>query len=322
MTKKFQVFVSSTFIDLEDERRAVIEAILDLKHIPIGMEAFQAGDDDQWTYIKKRIDEADYYVVIVAERYGSEKDGKSYTEMEYDYARAKGVPVAAFLLADEARVPWRAEKAKFVDTVGKIDAFRAKCQGKLCKPWRNKDDLALACTKTLALALTDELPGGWIPAKEAPDTSVLNELARLSKENEELREKLQGLDGDREVEEVIGVLSNNKVDGHINCTGYTLLDLFNDISDRLIDGIDTYSATDMAVYMNFSENSIAFGYCYDDKLYVNITDNIRMLIVNLVVSKSMVVFDKRASSIVQITDFGKRVLRRFRQSIDEGQASA
>jgi hypothetical protein len=41
--KKFQIFVSSTFVDLEDERRAVIEAILDLGHIPIGMEAFQAG---------------------------------------------------------------------------------------------------------------------------------------------------------------------------------------------------------------------------------------------------------------------------------------
>jgi hypothetical protein len=39
-TKKYQIFVSSTYSDLVDERREVIEAIIDLGHIPAGMEGF------------------------------------------------------------------------------------------------------------------------------------------------------------------------------------------------------------------------------------------------------------------------------------------
>ena len=103
MRVKYQIFISSTFIDLEDERRTVIERILNLGHMPVGMELFQAGDETQWDYIKKRILECDYYIVIVGERYGSEgPDGKSYTQMEYEFAVASGVPVAAFPLHKDA----------------------------------------------------------------------------------------------------------------------------------------------------------------------------------------------------------------------------
>ncbi|HRJ60319.1 MAG TPA: DUF4062 domain-containing protein, partial [Azospirillaceae bacterium] len=182
MQKKFQIFISSTFIDLEEERRAVIEAILDLGHIPIGMEAFQAGNEEQWDYIKKRIDESDYYVVLVAERYGSEKDGVSYTEMEYDYARAQNVPVAAFLLAEEARTEWRARKADYIDNPQKLNAFREKCWKLLCKQWKSKDELARLCSNSINTLIRDNPRDGWIPAKQALSPDVANELDRLSKE--------------------------------------------------------------------------------------------------------------------------------------------
>lgn len=191
MNKKYQIFVSSTFEDLKDERRAVIEAILDLGHIPIGMEAFQASNEEQWSYIKKRIDEADYYIIIVAERYGSTADdGRSYTEMEYDYAREKGVPVAAFLLHDEARTEWRREKADSIDDRKKIDLFRKKCQGLLVKFWRNKDDLAAACTKSISHLMSNFPRDGWIPAKDAIRPEVANEFARLTEENHSIKQKL------------------------------------------------------------------------------------------------------------------------------------
>lgn len=54
--KKYQVFVSSTYTDLIEERREVIEAIIDLGHIPAGMEGFPAIDMEQFRYIKKVID--------------------------------------------------------------------------------------------------------------------------------------------------------------------------------------------------------------------------------------------------------------------------
>ncbi|RUV66765.1 MAG: DUF4062 domain-containing protein [Mesorhizobium sp.] len=43
MDVKYQIFVSSTYADLVDERRSVIEAVLNLGHIPVGMEARRRG---------------------------------------------------------------------------------------------------------------------------------------------------------------------------------------------------------------------------------------------------------------------------------------
>lgn len=79
-SKKLQVFVSSTFADLKDERQAAVEAILTAGHIPAGMELFAAGDESQMNVIKRWIDESDVYLLILGARYGSieSKSQKSY----------------------------------------------------------------------------------------------------------------------------------------------------------------------------------------------------------------------------------------------------
>jgi hypothetical protein len=66
MDKRYQVFVSSTFVDLQNERQKVIHALLEQDCFPSGMELFPAANDDQWTLIKKVINECDYYLVIIA----------------------------------------------------------------------------------------------------------------------------------------------------------------------------------------------------------------------------------------------------------------
>lgn len=190
MEKKYQIFVSSTLLDLQDERRAVIEAILNMGHIPIGMELFQAGNEEQWSYIKKRIDEADYYVVIVAERYGSTKNGVSYTEMEYDYATEKGVPVAAFLLREDMRAEWRKQKDGTDDRAA-VEKFRRKCEGKMVRYWTNKDDLASSCVLSLMKIVNGYPRTGWVSANNAVSADLSNELARLSDENNNLRMRLE-----------------------------------------------------------------------------------------------------------------------------------
>src|ERR1700730_2210480 len=96
--RRYQVFFSSTYVDLQEERRQVMQALLELDCIPSGMELFPAADDDQWNLIKQVIDDCDYYLVIIGGRYGSMgKDGRSYTQMEYEYALSKNKPVLAFL---------------------------------------------------------------------------------------------------------------------------------------------------------------------------------------------------------------------------------
>jgi hypothetical protein len=59
LEKKYQIFVSSTFRDLVEERQDTIKSILDLGHIPAGMEGFPAIDMEQLKYIKKVIDQCD-----------------------------------------------------------------------------------------------------------------------------------------------------------------------------------------------------------------------------------------------------------------------
>lgn len=104
--KKYQVFISSTYEDLKEERKAVEETIIRSGDFPVGMEAFPAADEEQFDFIKTVIAQCDYYVLIVAGRYGSlAPDGKSYTEKEYDYAVEVGVPVLVMIREEREKLP-------------------------------------------------------------------------------------------------------------------------------------------------------------------------------------------------------------------------
>src|ERR1051326_2043890 len=96
--KRYQVFISSTYVDLKEERQSVTQAVINVGCIPAGMELFPAADEEQFEFIKKVIDDCDYYVLIIAGRYGSlSTNGFSYTELEYDYAVSKNIKVIALI---------------------------------------------------------------------------------------------------------------------------------------------------------------------------------------------------------------------------------
>ena len=103
--KKYSVFLSSTFKDLQQIRVEVSLALLKMHCIPEGMELFVADSKNQWQTILETIDRCDYYVVIVGGRYGtivpsaiaSNRDGISFTEMECRYAMEQEIPVLPFL---------------------------------------------------------------------------------------------------------------------------------------------------------------------------------------------------------------------------------
>lgn len=142
MEKRYQVFISSTFADLEEERKGVMEAIISLNCFPAGMEMFPASNKEQFQYIQSVIDESDYYIIIVAGKYGSiAEDGISYTEKEFDYARGKGIPILAFVKKDIESLPAgkvERDNAK----IKKIDKFREKVMdGRLVQFWDNGNEL-------------------------------------------------------------------------------------------------------------------------------------------------------------------------------------
>lgn len=166
--RKYQIFISSTYVDLKDERRAVIKSIMEMMHFPVGMEMFSPTDKKQWEIIKSTIDTSDYYVLILGQRYGSTvKNGKdniiSYTEKEFNYARRMGKPILAFIISDSAmRLPNQMESDQFLSE--KLRAFKGKVKksGRIVDWWLDGSDLA----RKVVIALTKEFietPScGWV----------------------------------------------------------------------------------------------------------------------------------------------------------------
>jgi hypothetical protein len=187
---KYQVFVSSTYEDLKDERDAIIRTLLTTGHIPIGMELFSAADENQWTTIKRNIEESDYYVVIVAHRYGSTFEGISYTRREYEYADKFGIPVLGFVIANDA--PWPDQKYEH-EAREDLNSFKALIQTRTVEFWHNKDELSGQCAIALQKAIVDRPSPGWVRGSLTDSTDVTVELSRLSQFNAELQKEREML---------------------------------------------------------------------------------------------------------------------------------
>lgn len=190
MDKRFQVFVSSTYSDLEDERREITQALLELDAIPSGMELFPAANDDQWTLIKRVIDDCDYYLVIVAGRYGSTgPEGISFTEMEYRYALEQGKPIVAFLhKAPEKISAERTEKNE--PERQKLRNFRALCEKKVVRYWTSPVELGSVVSRSLIKLFRDYPAVGWVRGDAVTSQDAQIEILRLRKKLEEVQEQL------------------------------------------------------------------------------------------------------------------------------------
>lgn len=188
MDKKYQIFVSSTFVDLKEERQAVLTAVQEAEYIPSGMEMFPATDEEQFNFIKRIIDNCDYYVVIIAGRYGSlAPDGISYTEKEYDYAVNKGIRVLAFV-RNENEID-DANKDTDPAQIQRLAQFKAKVlTGRLVRPWNNKHDLVSSVIISLNKEKSEHPAIGWVRANQVISNENLVELSQLRKEVAELRE--------------------------------------------------------------------------------------------------------------------------------------
>jgi hypothetical protein len=195
MERKLQVFVSSTYADLIKERQAAVEAILTAGHIPAGMELFAAGDESQMEAINRWIEESDVYLLILGGRYGSieQHSGKSYTELEYDYAVSINKPFFACVVssnAQEERLKQYGSGVLEQENPALLRAFRKKVTSKMCRFWTDTKDIKLSILETLSNFARREELIGWVRGNEPANAAALaEEVARLAKENTELRQQ-------------------------------------------------------------------------------------------------------------------------------------
>jgi hypothetical protein len=198
--RKLQVFVSSTFSDLTEERQAAVAAILKAGHIPAGMELFTAGDKSQMTTIERWIDERDVYMLILGGRYGSieSTSGLSYTELEYDYAREHAKPSFAVVITEEAlESKVKSGGTKFIEKnePKALAQFRAKVLSNISSFFSDAKDVRLCVYESLSDLAVDPALKGWVAADEVQDNKVLNEeIKKLRTENASLTEALRKLE--------------------------------------------------------------------------------------------------------------------------------
>jgi len=199
LKKKLQVFISSTYEDLKEERQAAVGAILTAGHIPAGMELFAAGDESQMNVIKRWIDESEVFLLILGGRYGSiePKSQKSYIQLEYEYALERGKALFAVVITEdhlEERVKKFGSKVIEREYPQKLKEFRSLVLTKLIKFWADPRDIKLTILETMAEFDHRSELVGWVPGNEAVTAGALaEEMARLAKENAELREQVKKL---------------------------------------------------------------------------------------------------------------------------------
>lgn len=170
MDRKYQVFISSTYTDMREERQAAVEAVLRAGHIPAGMELFSASNKSQMDVIKRWIDESDIFMLILGGRYGSvdPETGKSYIQLEYEYAIETGKPWFALYLTDAA-IARKAAGPLGLDAIERLDSqryndFRSVVKGRLCNEIEDLKDIRIHVPAAIRDTERERSLDGWIRA--------------------------------------------------------------------------------------------------------------------------------------------------------------
>lgn len=278
MNKKLQVFVSSTYTDLIEERQAAVEAILDAGHIPAGMELFKAGNESQLKTIYKWIDESDVYMLILGGRYGSieTKSDKSYTQLEYEYALSKNIPVFSLVLSESFLTNKINSPNLGLSNVmeqkapDKYQFFKSLVMSKIIREVDDCKDIKIQVHATLNEFINTYDLIGWIRNTKENDTiQLLRDNTNLLKENNTLNKQIQKLEaqlnakskeqfGNYTFDELAKLLKNKKfkvpgkfTESEKDCT-INALDFFIIYFDALVSGIDNMQkSSDYEVYMFF-----------------------------------------------------------------------
>jgi len=227
MNSKLQIFVSSTYLDLKDERQSAVESILRAGHIPAGMELFTSGDQTQWTIIKRWIDACDIYVLILGGRYGAiePNSGLSYTELEYDYALANNKPYFSIVINDQA-LEDKIQKIGIKNATEQenphlLKLFKEKVLGKISTFFSDNKDIRLSVMESIANLSADYDLKGWVRYESVSHTqAITEELSRLQEtnkslqlENTKLRENIESqLASENPFNRITRILKNHKID--------------------------------------------------------------------------------------------------------------
>ncbi|MFF5219103.1 HEAT repeat domain-containing protein [Micromonospora sp. NPDC000442] len=181
-----RVYVSSTFRDLAECRRAVHAAARRLNVEDVAMESYVAESRPPLETSLRALARSDLYIGLFAWRYGYVPEGhdQSISELEYREAQRLGKPCLIFLLADDA--PWPASMVDRGEAGQRIEALRTELQERhLVEFFRGPEDLTALVTAALANVLAGKQPA------ETDDTAIAESVQGYFLR---LRQRYGGLD--------------------------------------------------------------------------------------------------------------------------------
>jgi hypothetical protein len=186
------------------------------------MELFPAADEEQIAFIKRVIDDCDYYLLIIGGRYGSVDDaGISYTEQEYDYAVSRGLKVIALIHGNPDEIPFgKSEQNPALRE--KLQKFKDKVtKDRLVKFWEKAEDLPGMVALNLSKAIRLFPAVGWVRANTAANETVLSEINELRKRNEQLQQALAEVAPPAAVEGLAGLDEEFVMSGQYHDTRFS-----------------------------------------------------------------------------------------------------
>jgi hypothetical protein len=122
------VFVSSTMLDLANERAEVVAKLEEFNFLPVNAERLSPTGVGSWARLEAEITSSDIFVLILGETYGWIPPSgpmaarQSVTELEFQAAREAGIPILVFTKRLGARPP------ADPDDAARRDAFRRRVE--------------------------------------------------------------------------------------------------------------------------------------------------------------------------------------------------
>jgi tetratricopeptide (TPR) repeat protein len=175
VAEHYNVMISSTYVELEDYRAAVIQAAIAQDMFPLAMESDAALPQDLIEASWAKVDAADAYIGMISYRYGQTPEcpirnphSLSLTELEFRRAQKNGLPICMFILHEDVPVK-PSDLLKEHATLGKLAAFKALAKkGQITAEFKSVDDLKAKVTQSLT-ALHKLLGPPKSPAKPPPE---------------------------------------------------------------------------------------------------------------------------------------------------------
>lgn len=190
--KRYQVFISSTYTDLLEERAVLAQALPTLGCMPCGLDVSPVGAT-AWTTLKKLIDESDYYVLVLGSRYGSlSPSGISYTHMEYVYASTKQKPILV-LMHDSPDSRPAAFQEKTPEGRRQFSDFRQLLAKGVVAGWSDSRSLEAALRRYLPQLIKTKPAVGWVRATTLGSPEQAREIERLKQRVTELEQEREQL---------------------------------------------------------------------------------------------------------------------------------